>query len=187
MNWYSSGGGKKQVMKKCPHGKQKRYCVDCGGKGLCLHGKNKYRCVECGGKKQVEKKCPHGKQRSYCVECGGKKQVRKKCPHGKQKGYCVDCGGKKYVPKKCPHGKNKYTCVDCAGKKTTPSQKKRKQPGGMEIARQINKKRRKVNAVPSTAAPVAATVVATPVIPNIEFETTTIDEFQIMAANKIIR
>ena len=57
----------------------------------------------------------------------------------------------------------------------------------MEIAKQTNKKRRKVNAVPQTAAPVAATVVATPLIPNTAFETTNINEFQIMAANKRIR
>ena len=175
------------MNRRCPHGKSQNgyYCKDCGGKGFCPHGKQKSWCSECGGKKYVPKKCPHGKRKGRCVECGGKKYVNKKCPHGKQKCKCVECGGKKYVYKKCPHGKQKGRCVECGGK--TQVRKKRKQPGGMEIARQINKKRRKVNAVPSTAAPVTATVVATPVIPNIEFETTTINEFQIMAANKRIR
>jgi hypothetical protein len=44
----------------------------------CPHGKQKSKCVECGGKKQVMKKCPHGKQKSKCVECGVKKWVKKK-------------------------------------------------------------------------------------------------------------
>ena len=175
------------MNRRCPHGKSQNgyYCKDCGGKGFCPHGKQKSWCSECGGKKYVPKKCPHGKRKGRCVECGGKTQVRKNCPHGMQKNgyFCEECGGKGL----CLHGKRKDRCVDCGGKKPTPSQKKRKQPGGMVIARQTNKKRRKVNAVPSTAAPVTATVVATPVIPNIEFETTTINEFQIMAANKRIR
>ena len=56
----------------------------------------------------------------------------------------------------------------------------------MKTAKQTNKKRLKVNSVPSTAAPYTATVVATPLLPNIAFETTNIHEFQIMAANKRI-
>ena len=54
----------------------------------------------------------------------------------------------------------------------------------METARQTNKKQRKVNAVPRSADPAAT--VATPLLPNIAFETTNIHEFQIMAANKKI-
>ena len=154
MNWDSKSDEKMNVC--CPHGKQKNgyYCKDCGGKGIC----------------------PHGKQKSKCVECGGKKMSRR-CPHGKQKNgyYCKDCSGWGL----CLHGKRKSYCVECGGKKPTPSQKKRKQPGGMEISRQTNKKRRKSNAVPRSTAPVAATVVAAH-----SFETTIINEFQIMAANK---
>ncbi len=89
------GAAKKKPKKKygpykCPHGKEKSRCEDCGGKKRvrkkCIHGKtiNGYYCKECPGKGI----CKHGRQRSKCIECGGKKQKncpRKRCPHGMAK------------------------------------------------------------------------------------------------------
>ena len=35
-------------MPPCPHGRQRYYCKDCGGKGICEHGWQRNRCNECG-------------------------------------------------------------------------------------------------------------------------------------------
>jgi hypothetical protein len=91
----------KKEKNKCPHGKRKNRCVECGGSGLCPHGKQKYGCVECGGSGI----CPHGKQKCRCVECGGNGL----CPHGKQKYGCVECGGRGI----CPHKRIKSRCKVC--------------------------------------------------------------------------
>mmetsp|Transcript_1119 Transcript_1119/g.1404 ORF Transcript_1119/g.1404 Transcript_1119/m.1404 type:complete len:126 (-) Transcript_1119:218-595(-) len=32
---------------KCPHGKVKYACKDCGGNGICEHNKRRYRCSTC--------------------------------------------------------------------------------------------------------------------------------------------
>jgi len=39
--------GIKKESKKCPHGKQKSVCSDCGGSGLCQHGRRKSKCTKC--------------------------------------------------------------------------------------------------------------------------------------------
>ena len=31
----------RRIQKKCPHGKTKTYCTECGGKSVCEHGKQK--------------------------------------------------------------------------------------------------------------------------------------------------
>jgi len=33
--------------KKCPHGKRKSRCKECGGSELCIHKKQKSQCKEC--------------------------------------------------------------------------------------------------------------------------------------------
>ena len=91
------------VNKKCPHGKQKSYCKECGGSSFCSHGKQKSRCKECGGSSL----CTHGKQKSECKECGGS-QI---CSHGKLKSHCKECGGSQI----CSHGKQKSYCKECGG------------------------------------------------------------------------
>ena len=60
---------------KCPHGRRKSQCKDCGGSGRCMtdkwgtemcpHGREKRRCKECGGSAI----CPHGRRKSRCKEC----------------------------------------------------------------------------------------------------------------------
>ena len=88
---------------KCPHGKQKQKCKECGGSQICEHGNWKYQCKECG----VVQKCPHGRRKYQCKECGGS-QI---CPHDKQKSACKDCGGSSI----CEHNRHKSTCKDCGG------------------------------------------------------------------------
>ena len=75
---------------KCPHGKRKSRCVDCGGGSICIHGIIKYFCKDCGGGGV----CIHGKQKSRCVDCDGGSI----CEHGKQRTGCTICN-KKHKPK----------------------------------------------------------------------------------------
>jgi len=109
------------IHKKCPHGRQKRYCKECGGSGICEHGRQKSQCKECGGSGI----CEHGRQKSYCKECGGsgicehgrqKSQCKECggsgiCEHGRQKSYCKECGGSAI----CEHGRQKRQCKECGG------------------------------------------------------------------------
>ena len=82
---------KKYVRPKCPHGnKNKSYCKDCGGGGLCEHNKRKPRCKDCGGSVL----CEHRKRREYCKDCGGGAY----CEHGRQKGTCPECPIRDKVP-----------------------------------------------------------------------------------------
>jgi hypothetical protein len=88
---------------KCKHGKNKSYCIDCGGSQICKHGKYKSRCIDCGGNDI----CKHGKHKYICIDCGGS-QI---CEHGKRKAWCIDCGGSAF----CEHDKIKSYCIDCGG------------------------------------------------------------------------
>ena len=33
---------------RCPHGRQRYYCKECGGGGICEHGRRRSKCKECG-------------------------------------------------------------------------------------------------------------------------------------------
>ena len=55
----------KYVRPKCPHGRQRHTCKECGGASICEHGRARSRCKECGGS-QI---CEHGRQRSTCSIC----------------------------------------------------------------------------------------------------------------------
>ena len=62
-----NGGGDRKRVKKCPHGRIKSHCKECGGSGICPHGRRKSTCKECGGSNI----CSHGRKKSTCKECGG--------------------------------------------------------------------------------------------------------------------
>ena len=68
---------------KCPHGKQKYRCVECGGASLCEHKIQRYTCVVCKGAGV----CEHLKQRKTCRECGGSAY----CKHNNRRGRCKEC------------------------------------------------------------------------------------------------
>jgi len=94
--------------------REKRTCVDCGGKAMCIHGRK-----ECG----TTKICAHHKFKWTCRECG--KSFF--CVHGRIKYSCSECktsgGGesttKKRAPKTvtlCAHGiSSAKPCRDCLG------------------------------------------------------------------------
>ena len=87
---------------KCPHGRQRYFCKECGGPGLCSHGRRKRVCKECGGKLI----CSHGRQKYSCKECGGSSI----CPHGRRRQTCKECGGSSI----CIHGKDRRCCKECS-------------------------------------------------------------------------
>lgn len=89
------------IKGKCPHGRQKYYCRDCGGSGICEHDRRKELCKHCGGT-QV---CIHGRNKNLCKDCGGSKI----CIHDKQRFRCRACGGSAI----CVHNRIKYVCKEC--------------------------------------------------------------------------
>ena len=97
-NQYSARG----IMPPCPHGRQRYYCKDCGGKGICEHGRRRNTCKDCGGSDI----CEHGRQRSRCKDCGGSGF----CEHGRERSKCKDCGGKGI----CEHGRRRNQCKECS-------------------------------------------------------------------------
>jgi antitoxin component YwqK of YwqJK toxin-antitoxin module len=74
---------KTREKNKCPHGKQKCLCKQCGGVSICKHGRERNTCKECGGSSI----CEHGRRRPVCKECGGASI----CEHGRQKSQCKEC------------------------------------------------------------------------------------------------
>ena len=68
---------------KCPHGKSKYHCKDCGGVSVCEHGRQKRTCRECGGNAI----CEHGRRKNQCIPCGGISI----CKHEKQRSNCKLC------------------------------------------------------------------------------------------------
>lgn len=44
----STKKGTKKARPKCPHGRQKYFCKDCGGTGICEHGRQRAWCRDCG-------------------------------------------------------------------------------------------------------------------------------------------
>ena len=80
---------------RCPHGKDKPYCKECGGSRICIHGKYRPYCKDYKGS-QI---CPHNRVIYSCKDCGC-------CPHGRVKRYCKECKGSAI----CEHNRVKYTC-----------------------------------------------------------------------------
>ncbi len=60
------GGRRRKPEKKCPHGRRKSRCIECGGSSICEHNRERGKCSECGGASI----CEHKRQRSQCGECG---------------------------------------------------------------------------------------------------------------------
>jgi hypothetical protein len=89
--------------KKCPHGKRKHQCRDCGGSQICEHGRVKSQCRDCGGSSI----CKHNRIRPECKQCGGGSI----CVHNRIRSKCKECGGGGI----CEHNKRKYTCKECGG------------------------------------------------------------------------
>lgn len=93
---------RKRVFPKCPHGRNERVCVDCGGGGICIHKRRSNRCKECKGKSI----CPHNKVKYRCKLCKGKGI----CVHGRDKYICTQCDNATGV---CEHKREKTKCKIC--------------------------------------------------------------------------
>jgi hypothetical protein len=91
----------KRNKDKCPHGKRKQYCRECGGAGICKHDCIKSVCKECCGSAI----CVHGKRKAQCKECCGSAI----CAHDKFKTQCKECDGSAI----CQHGKQRQQCKRC--------------------------------------------------------------------------
>ena len=55
----------KYVRPKCPHGRRRSRCKECGGTSICEHGRQRSTCKECGGGSI----CEHKKERRKCSIC----------------------------------------------------------------------------------------------------------------------
>ena len=86
---------------KCPHGRQKVKCKECGGVCICEHNRIRNTCKECGGASI----CQHGRQKSQCKECGGASI----CEHNRIRNLCKECGGTSI----CQHNRLRITCKEC--------------------------------------------------------------------------
>ena len=107
------------ARKKCPHGRQKSQCRECGGAGICEHGRRRSECGKCGGASICEhdrvrnrckacggaSMCEHDRLRSHCKACGGASM----CEHGRRRNTCKQCGGASI----CEHGRERSRCKDC--------------------------------------------------------------------------
>ena len=89
--------------KKCPHGRQRHLCRECGGVSICEHGRQRTLCRDCGGASI----CEHGRRRERCRDCGGSSV----CERGRRRHQCCDCGGTSV----CEHGRLRYQCRECGG------------------------------------------------------------------------
>ncbi|KAG5181560.1 hypothetical protein JKP88DRAFT_354680 [Tribonema minus] len=81
--------------RKCPHGRHRYICKDCGGKGICQHGRERRRCKDCGGAGV----CEHGRRRRDCKDCGGAGI----CEHRRERRKCKHCGGAAGYTGQCRH------------------------------------------------------------------------------------
>ena len=69
--------------KKCPHGRRRYQCRDCGGASFCMHGRQQHTCRDCG----CASLCVHERRRQQCCDCGGTAI----CQHRRQRAHCRDC------------------------------------------------------------------------------------------------
>jgi len=57
---------------KCPHGKQKSRCFDCGGVGFCKHRIRKIYCIKCDGSFY----CKHNLNKYRCKSCSKAEEIK---------------------------------------------------------------------------------------------------------------
>ena len=87
--------------RRCPHGRQRAACKDCGGGSICEHGRRRNRCKDCGGSSI----CEHDRLRATCKACGGTSI----CIHDRRRQYCKECDGASF----CEHDRRRHICRDC--------------------------------------------------------------------------
>lgn len=91
------GCKKKNLVKttdKCECGIIIKFCVKCGGSGLCEHGMNKYACSMSGCREKHTRYCSkHDKLITTCRECG----KNYFCQHDILKYRCKQCNYEGYI------------------------------------------------------------------------------------------
>ena len=121
----------KYVYPKCPHGRRRSRCKECGGSGICEHDRIRYECKQCGGASICEHNrhryrckecggtgiCEHLRERSKCKECGGGSI----CEHDRWRSRCKECGGGSI----CEHGGRRSLCKECGGGSICEHEKER--------------------------------------------------------------
>ncbi len=55
---------------KCPHGRERKHCKECGGSSICEHNRIRSQCKDCNGS-QI---CEHKRRRNQCRECMNREQ-----------------------------------------------------------------------------------------------------------------
>ncbi|XP_057292561.1 uncharacterized protein LOC130621274 [Hydractinia symbiolongicarpus] len=111
---------------KCPHGRRRDQCKDCGGIHICEHERVRVYCKDCSGGRYCYMKgdcggsqiCPHQKERPKCKECGGS-QI---CPHQRVRSTCRDYRGGSICSE---HGRRRSECKECDGGNICHHQKHR--------------------------------------------------------------
>ena len=95
------------MRKKCPHGRRRYQCKECGGVSICPHGRQRNLCKECGGlifaltvgsatyaRSVVGQYLPSQPGAQY-VQGVRRFEI---CPHGRQRIQCKECGRVEYLP-----------------------------------------------------------------------------------------
>ena len=90
----AEGAARKKARSRCPHGRERSRCTECGGAGICPHQRERSKCKESGGAGL----CPHQRQRSRCKECGGAGI----CQHQRVRSTCKEC--REEADDAMPHG-----------------------------------------------------------------------------------
>lgn len=82
-----------KVNDKCECGNTLRFCIKCGGSGLCEHGMNKYACSITTCRQKNTRYCKHDKLITTCRDCG----KNYFCIHDILKYRCKDCNYEGYI------------------------------------------------------------------------------------------
>ena len=102
----SSSSSSSNCTRICEHGRRRRLCVSCQGKGICEHKRRRRLCRVCS----PASFCCHARLKERCKQCpGGGGSL---CAHLRQKGSCALCGVRRYA---CAHNKQRSRCAECAG------------------------------------------------------------------------
>lgn len=78
---------------RCPHGRERGKCKECGGSQICEHGRFKFQCRECGGVAF----CTHSKRRSQCFLCHPSSVVKNYRTNARKRAYLFALSDEKAI------------------------------------------------------------------------------------------
>ena len=108
---------KKRVIAKCPHGRQRSFCKECGGSQICEHGRQRSICKECNTperykKVRAQKRAANHKHRAHIYHNGGSWTAAEFTAMCAQYDHRCACCGKKCESLHADH----ILCVTKGGK-----------------------------------------------------------------------